>query len=130
MGTKKTSLSPLGLTTTEIAAALKRYEVLCEHHTDEPPCTFYRWEEEALARIFAKIKDDPDAVALLCNMIQYCMEKDQGQPGARPDYGFTLPQVSKEPLGSSLFHADHSSNATPPRRTAKCPRLFLFLKNI
>lgn len=78
MGKKSDGMSPLGLTTQEIAAAIKRYEVLCEHHAGEPPCSFYEWEEQALKRVFDKIKgDDPDAVALLCHMVQYCMEKDR-----------------------------------------------------
>lgn len=77
MGKKGDQMSPLGLTRAEIATALKRYEVLCEHHTDEPPCSFYEWEQQALKRIIEKIGDDPDAVALLCNMVQYCMEKDR-----------------------------------------------------
>lgn len=73
----KTEVSPLGLTKTEITDALKRYEILCENHANEPTCSFYEWEEQALARIFVSIKDDSDSVALLCHMIQYCMEKDR-----------------------------------------------------
>ncbi len=74
----KKQVSPLGLTKKEIATALKRYKVLCEHHSNKPACSFHEWEVQALARVFARIKDDdPDAVALLCHMIQYCMEKDR-----------------------------------------------------
>ena len=77
MGKRESTVSPLGLTREEIKGALKRYEVLCEHHSTEPQCSFYEWEEQALARVFAKIRDDPDAEALLCHMVQYCMEKDR-----------------------------------------------------
>lgn len=78
MGKRKDEMSPLGLTTAEITAALKRYEVLCEHHSGEPPCSFYEWEEQALKRIIDQIKDtDQDVVALLCHMVEYCMEKDR-----------------------------------------------------
>ncbi|MFZ1627081.1 MAG: hypothetical protein WAT81_04730 [Candidatus Moraniibacteriota bacterium] len=78
MGKRKDDMSPLGLTTVEITAALKRYKVLCEHHSSEPSCSFYEWEEQALKRIIDQIKDtDPDAVALLCYMVQYCIEKDR-----------------------------------------------------
>lgn len=75
MATSK--ISPLGLSKREIKDALKRYEHINEHHAHEPPCSFYEWEQAALTRMFSHIKDDPEAVALLCHMIQFCIEKDQ-----------------------------------------------------